>query len=218
MNTNDDVLFRQSLAGLAAGLAARTAPWPDRPFVVAIDGPGCCGKSTLTELLVGLLDAAVLATDDFHEHRGFIREPHAALPYRRWTDLCDAVGLLAQGKAAIFQPIDWNECSLGEAITVEPRPVLIVDGIGSLHPDISGRADLKVWVDGRARGRMNRTARREGRDVASEWAPYVTLEQRYLATCKPWRHADIFVVGAQLGWENVRESFALLIEAGIPAA
>jgi cytidylate kinase len=91
-------------------------------------------------------------------------------------------------------------------------------GIGSLHPDISSRADLKIWVDGRARGRMNRTARREVRDVASEWAPYVILEQRYLATCKPWRHADIFVVGAQLDWENVRESFALLIEAGIPAA
>ena len=218
MSNFDEAEFRQSLAELAVGLAARAAPWPDRPFVVAIDGPGCCGKSTLTELLVELLDVAVLATDDFHEHRGFIREPDAPLPYRRWTALCDAVDLLAQGKAAIFQPIDWSDCSLGAAITVEPRHVLVVDGIGSLHRDISSRADLKIWVDGSARDRMNRTTRREGRDMASEWAPYVILEQRYLATCKPWRHADVFVAGAQLDWGNVRESFALLIEAGIPAA
>jgi uridine kinase len=218
MRDIDDAAFRRSLSSVASGLAARVLVPPEGPFVIAIDGPGCCGKSTLAELLLEHLDAAVLSTDDFHEPSGHAREAHAPLPYRRWSALCEAVDLLAHGNAATLQPIDWSDASLGPVVTIEARHILVVDGIGSLHPDIAGRANLKVWVDGHARNRMQRTTRREGRDMSVEWAPYVPLEQSYFATYKPWRNADVFVLGAQLHWGNVTESFALLIEAGVPAA
>jgi uridine kinase len=190
----------------------------DMAFVMAIDGPGCCGKSTLTELLLDRLDAASIGTDDFHEHEGFSRESDAPLPYRRWTDLRNAVGTLSRGTAARIRAIDWSDHSLGMPMTIEPRPVLIIEGIGSLHEDISGHADLKIWVDGHAASRMRRTAHREGRDMAEDWAPYVPLEQKYFATWRPWRQADVFVLGAELDWGNVRECFSHLIDSGCPAA
>jgi len=213
MQNFDELEFRQSLAGLADCLASRSTPRGGAPFVIAIDGPGCCGKSTLTELLLDRLDAASIGTDDFHEHHGFCREPDAPLPYRRWTDLRNAVGSLSRGVATSIQAIDWSDFSLGLHRTIQPRPVLIVDGIGSLHADISRHADLKVWVDGHAGNRMRRTAHREGRDMAQEWAPYVRLEHEYFATWRPWQRADVFVIGAELDWGNVRESFSHLIEA-----
>jgi len=218
MQNSVDPSFRRSLAGLADCLASGVTPSGGVPFVIAIDGPGCCGKSTLTELLLERLDAVSIGTDDFHEHEGFHREPDAPLPYRRWTDLRNAVADLSRGAATTFRSIDWSDHSLGAPMTIEPRPVLIVDGIGSLHADISRHADLKLWVDGHAGHRMRRTAQREGRDMTEEWAPYVRLEQKYFSTWKPWRQADVFVLGAQLDWENVRECFAHLIDAGIPAA
>jgi uridine kinase len=217
MHNFDDLAFRRSLAPLADCLASRMMPNDGVPFVVAIDGPGCCGKSTLTELLLDRLDAVSIGTDDFHEHEGFHREPDAPLPYRRWTDLRNAVGSLSRGGAATIQPINWSDRSLGMPTTIEPRPVLIVDGIGSLHADISRHADLKLWVDGHAGNRMRRTAHREGRDMTEEWAPYVRLEQEYFAAWRPWRQADVFVLGAELGWGNVRESFSHLIDSGSPA-
>ena len=54
--------------------------------------------------------------------------------------------------------------------------------------------------------------------MTQEWAPYVRLEQKYFATWRPWRQADVFVLGAELDWENVRESFSQLIDSGSPAA
>lgn len=213
MQNFDDFAFRRSLPGLADSLASRITPNGRAPFVIAIDGPGCCGKSTLTELLLDRLDAASIGTDDFHEHEGFRREPEVPLPYRRWTDLRNAVGSLSRGVATRIQAIEWSDLSLGAPTTIEPRPVLIVDGIGSLHADISRHADLKIWVDGHAGNRMRRTAHREGRDMAEEWAPYVRLEQEYFATWRPWRRADVFVIGAELDWGNVRESFSHLIDA-----
>jgi len=214
----DDLAFRQSLAPLADALASRFTRGGDLPFVMAIDGPGCCGKSTLTELLLDRLDAAAIGTDDFHEHQGFRREPDAPLPYRRWTELRNAVDSLSRGAATTIQAIDWHTRRLGMPMTIEPRPALIVEGIGSLHEDISRHADLKVWVDGHAGNRMRRTALREGRDMAEEWAPYVALEQKYLATWRPWRQADVFVLGADLDWANLRDSFSHLIDSGRPAA
>jgi pantothenate kinase-related protein Tda10 len=80
MHNFDDLAFRRSLAPLADCLASRMMPNDGVPFVVAIDGPGCCGKSALTELLLDRLDAVSIGTDDFHEHEGFHREPDAPLP------------------------------------------------------------------------------------------------------------------------------------------
>ena len=213
-----DLAFRRSLAGLADCLASRITPSGRVPFVFAIDGPGCCGKSTLTELLLERLDAVSIGTDDFHEHEGFHREPDSPLPYRRWTDLRNAVDDLARGVATTIRSIEWSDRSLGAPTTIEPRPALIVDGIGSMHTDVSRHADLTIWVDGHAGNRMRRTAHREGRDMAEEWAPYVRLEQEYFATWRPWRRADVFVLGAELDWGNLGECFSHLIDSGRPAA
>jgi uridine kinase len=218
MHNFEDIAFRRSLAPLVDSLASEVTPNGGVPFVITIDGPGCSGKSTLTELLLERLDAVSIGTDDFHEHEGFCREPGAPLPYRRWSDLRNTVGSLSRGVATTIRAIEWSDHSLGAPTTIEPRPVLIVDGIGSLHADISRHAHLKVWVDSQAGTRMRRTARREGRDMAEEWAPYVRLEQEYFATWKPWRHADVFVLGAELDWGNLAECFSHLIDSGRPAA
>jgi len=53
--------------------------------------------------------------------------------------------------------------------------------------------------------------------MTEEWAPYVRLEQKYFATSRPWRHADVFVLGAELDWGIVRESFSHLIDSASPA-
>jgi len=53
--------------------------------------------------------------------------------------------------------------------------------------------------------------------MTEEWAPYVRLEQEYFATSRPWRQADVFVLGAELDWGIVRESFSHLIDSASPA-
>ena len=116
-------------------------------YVVALDGPGCCGKSTLAE-----------------------------------------------------------------AITIAPRPLTIVEGIGALHPSLAPFVHYGIWLDGAASTRMARVAARDGHAEVPTWASYVRYEQAYLERCRPWRGADLWVFGAELPTSHGAHSFSTLIE------
>lgn len=182
-------------------------------LIVAIDGPGCCGKSTLGDRLVALTNAAVLGTDDFHLPRGAPQDPNSPLPYRRWTEFRAALELLASGKPARFRPIDWKSRGLLPEMTLQPERLILVEGIGSMHPSLASLVGYRIWVDGLAQTRLQRVACRDGADVAANWDEYIPFEQLYLENSRPWRQADLWVYGAELTPANAALSFSRLIEA-----
>jgi uridine kinase len=179
--------------------------------VVALDGFGCCGKSTLAQALSARTESVILETDDFQQPDGGEPEQDSPLRYRRWAALQAAAAALAQGRPARYAPIDWDAHQLAPEVTVEPRPVLIIDGIGSHALDLP-TAPLKIFVDGRAESRMWRVAARDGAQYAN-WDRYVAIEYDYFAWHQPWRTADLVVLGAELDFTNSSEGFARQIEA-----
>lgn len=198
----------------AAALASqlRAAARDRERFTIAIDGPGCCGKSTLAEALSPLLGAGVLGSDDFHRPHGAPVDASSPLGYRRWREFLDAATLLAKGEHATFRPIDWGTRALKAPVTIAPARILIVEGIGSLHPSLTPIVDYRIWVDGEAETRMARVAGRDGVLEVPRWSEYVAREQRYLETCKPWRGADVWVFGAGLTTRDAASSFSRRIE------
>ena len=182
-------------------------------FVVAIDGPGCCGKSSLADEILGYADdAAQLATDDFHMPRGSTPDSQGPLPYRRWAEFVQMVQRLVAGHEATFRPIDWKCRRLSAEVSVRPAPLLVIEGIGALHPDLAALVDYRIWVDGRADTRMERVRIRDGDSEVPNWHKYVAFEQRYLETFRPWSSADLWVFGADLAG-NASLSFSCRIDA-----
>jgi hypothetical protein len=184
--------------------------------VVALDGFGCCGKSTLAQALAARTDAVILETDDFHQPANGVVEPDSPLRYRRWRALQAAAVALANGQSACYAPIDWDSHQLAPEVTVQPRPVLIIDGIGS-HVLALPTAPLRIFVDGRADSRMARVAARDGSQYAN-WDHYVAIELGYFARFRPWRSSDLFVLGAELDFSTSGAGFARCMESGAFAA
>jgi hypothetical protein len=179
-------------------------------LIIAIDGFGCCGKSTLAQALAQHMDGLILETDDFQQPDGGTIEPDSPLSYRRWTSLQATVTTLANGRAACYAPIDWGTHRLGAELEVMPKARLIIDGIGAHALGLPAHA-LRVFVDGRAESRMQRVAARDGAQFA-DWDRYVAIELSYFRRFTPWRTADVFVLGAELTFGNSREGFARRME------
>ena len=167
---------------LAAEVALRVAA--NGRAVVALDGFGCCGKSTLAQALAACTDAVILETDDFHQPADGVIEPDSPLRYRRWRALQAAAVALAHGHTTRYAPIDWDTHCLAPERVVQARPVLIIDGIGS-HALTLPTAPLRIFVDGHAESRMARVAARDGSQYAN-WDHYVAIELGYFARNRPW--------------------------------
>lgn len=202
--------FERLADQLAVEVSLRVAA--DARAVVALDGFGCCGKSTLAQALAARTDAVILETDDFHQPDDGVIEPDSPLRYRRWRALQAAATALACGQSVRYAPIDWDTHRLAPDVVVHARPVLIIDGIGS-HALMLPTPPLRIFVDGRAASRMARVAARDGSQYA-DWDRYVAIELGYFARNQPWRSADLIVLGAELDFGNSREGFVRRMESG----
>lgn len=126
--------------------------------VVAIGGPSCSGKSTLVEALRacwGPEYTAVLPIDAYYRD-------HAHLPMEErmkcnfdapetidWALLTDQLAEIIAGNAIERPVYDYTTHTRAkERIRLEPRPILILEGLFALWPDALRRlAAARVYVD-----------------------------------------------------------------------
>ena len=166
-----------------------------RPRIVAVDGRGGGGKTTLADRLLRVLPgAAVVHSDDVAWH-------HSRFG---WDDLMVAGVLepLHAGRGVHFQPPAWPGRGRDGHIDVaaEAQTVLI-EGVGVSRRTLAPLLDVAVWVQsdyGEARRRgLHRDMLTPGRDELSalqEWYEWEAEEVPFLLDDRPWERAD-FIVG-----------------------
>ena len=182
-------VFARSLADAAP---ARTS----RPLVVAVDGRGGSGKTTLAARLCRLLPAAaVVHTDDvawWHSRFG-------------WDDLMIA-GVLEplQRSGRRYRPPAWDARGRPGHIEVPAAArVVLIEGVGASRRTLADRLDVAVWVQsdyGEAKRRgIDRDMRTRGldEDVAlREWDEWEAEEVPFLLEDRPWERADVIAASA----------------------
>lgn len=182
------------LASVAAELVAGLGPGRR---VLAVDGRGGAGKSTLAgRLAAALPDAAVVGTDDIAWNHSIFG----------WADaLVDGVlRPFRAGSAVSYRPPGWVRHGREGAVEVaDSVRLLIIEGVGASRREVTEWLDASCWVQSDFA-----EAERVGiaRDIASGvngdaeatvafWHTWMAEELPFFARDRPWERADLILAG-----------------------
>lgn len=170
------------------GLAQARPPTLGSGRLVCIDGPGGSGKSTLADALVGLEPAGrVVHMDDLYDGwEGLARVS---------DQLASLLLPLAEDRPGSYQRYDWHGRAFAETVTVEPVPLLVVEGVGSAAAAYSALATVVVWVEAPREQRLRRGLARDGEELRGQWVRWRADEARLFASEDTRRRADVVVDG-----------------------
>jgi uridine kinase len=158
--------------------------------IVAIDGRGGAGKSTLAEGLAKELNAEILHTDDFASWEDtmgwwplFIKEVIEPIK--------------AGAKILSYKRSSWAPDHHPEPVKDQPvTPIMILEGVRSSRKELRPYITYTIWVETPKELCLKRGLERDGQDKLEQWQKWFTEEDKYIARDNPRAHADIEISGA----------------------
>lgn len=186
--------------------------------IIGIAGGTGSGKTTVVKKLVAALPpdyVAVVPLDSYYNDTSHLTlDERHAINFDHpdafdWKLLTQQVNELRQGKAIEQPTYSYLICNrLPETIHIEPKPVIIIEGIMTLiNKRLRDMMDLKVFVDCDGDERLIRNIQR---DTIDRGRTVSMVVDRYLAVLKPMheqfieptkRFADIII---PQGGENLK--------------
>ena len=193
----------------AAPLPAAAAPLPPPlpataagVLVLAIDGHGGAGKSTIAAAVAAAAGAALVHTDDF------FHQPRRGGGLTGYYDLArlreQAIEPLAAGRAATFRRFDWASGGglLPAPVTTGPAALVIVEGVLAAAPALADVVGRSVLVDTPEPERLRRLrARIAPPDWDTDW---LAAEQAYFRDVRPPSSFDLVLPGGRPAGQPAR--------------
>ena len=178
--------------------------------IIGIAGGTGSGKTTVVKKIVEALPphyVAVVPLDSYYnENKGMTDEERHAINFDHpdafdWKLLISHVNELRHGRAVEQPTYSYIICNrLPETIHVEPKKVIIIEGIMTLiNKKLRDMMDLKIFVDADPDERLIRVIQRDvverGRTAEAVMERYTRIlkpmHQQFIEPCK--RYADLIV-------------------------
>lgn len=174
-------------------------------FIIAIDGLGGAGKSSLARSIVASVpEAKHFEYDWFHLPKAEVRDD-SRYDYSRLQR--EVLEPFRQGQRSFeFLRYNWGYLSgspdgfAAEPVRVSDVDILVLEGCGVLTPILSECYDIRIWVDTPAEEALARGTRRDieeyGLDpdkVTSAWAEWTLWEAEALRRDNRRLRAALFV-------------------------
>jgi uridine kinase len=181
-----------SLHLLVLGASEARAPAGVETRIIAIDGPGGAGKTSLAAWLADELGVtAVIHTDDFASRDN---------PVHWWPSLIEhALKPLAAGVVARYEPTAWG----GEArpqTVIEPGGTVLLEGVSAARSAFRPYLAYTVWVETDRGVRVGRGIDRDGEGSRGQWERWMKEEDEYIRRERPAEHVDLVLPGDQDLW------------------
>lgn len=162
------------------------------PALVGVDGPSGSGKSTFAGRLSDTFDdVAVIPLDDFVS----------------WSDLdrwwprleVQVLDPLSRCVPARYQQRDWKNDPRGTSLAgwrvVEPKRVVILEGVTATRQAISDRLTLAIWVEAPQDLRLTRGVSRDGDHMRDRWVEWMQREEAFFTADGTRQRAHVIVAG-----------------------
>ena len=175
------------------------------PVIVAVDGRSAAGKTTLSWELKKELGCNVIHMDDFFlrpEQRTGERldEPGGNVDRERFIE--EVMKPLKAGKAFSYRVFDCKSMTLTDSVHVEPRPVTVVEGAYSCHPDMWDDYNLRIFLNIEPGEQLRRIMLRNGEETAKMFCDrWIPLEERYFAAYHIMERCDLRFDSDKGFWE-----------------
>ncbi|HAX72431.1 MAG TPA: uridine kinase [Firmicutes bacterium] len=169
-----------------------------KPFcLVAIDGGGGAGKTTLANVLnTKFLACSVVHMDDFYLPR--LKRPivkSIASDYDVSRLKVQVLEPLINKKIARYERYDWELDNLVECHEVIPSGLIVIEGCYSMCEALSQYYDLTIFVKTNDTQRLIRGIERDGEDKVSFWLAWMEDEASYFESQNPEEKADYVIKG-----------------------
>ncbi len=170
-------------------LASHRDPTLGRGRLICIDGPAGSGKTTLAGAVADLAAARLVHMDDLYPGWSGLPEIDAQLG--------DLLLPLAAGGAGSYRRYDWVAEDFAETVSVDPAPLLVLEGVGSGAGRFADLVTVLVWVEAPHDVRMRRGIARDGDAFAPFWEQWATDEVALFTRERTRERADVVVDGTR---------------------
>lgn len=160
----------------------------NKKTTIAIDGNSGSGKSSLSSLLSAIYDCNIFHMDDFflapeQKTTKRLSEAGGNVDYVRFKN--EVITPLMQNVPFKYQIFDCKQGNLSDWINVSPKPLNIIEGVYSLHPNYNTFYDIKIFLYTDSITQSQRILHRNGEYMLQrfqkEWIP---LENHYFTQLK----------------------------------
>ena len=179
------------LSTIVGAVLART---DKSPVIIAIDGPSASGKTSFANSIERDFDCNVFRMDDF------FLTPERKTPERLatpggnvdWEGFKENVlENIMKGKPFTYQKYNCQTGKYTTSETIQPKRLNIVEGVYSMHPELSGYYEYKIFLDVSREKQLARILARSNERMLQrfkrEWIP---LEDLYFETFSTRTKAD----------------------------
>ena len=159
--------------------------------IVAVDGPGGAGKSSLAAYLARVLPAPIIHTDDFASWNN---------PVDWWPELFEKVlAPLAAGRSARYTHTSWDGTKMKEVV-IEPANFVVLEGVTASRAAFRPYLTYSIWIETSRELRLRRGLHRDGEGARADWDRWMAQEDVYLDQEQPAEHADLILPGDRDLW------------------
>lgn len=163
---------------------------------IAIDGRCGSGKTTLANKLKAYFDCHIFHMDDFYlqeyqRTQERYTEPGGNVDRERFKK--EVLEPLQHHQDVLYRPFDCSTMSISEGTLYSYKPINIIEGSYSCHPELIDAYDLSIFVDIDETLRLKRIEKRNGKEALDmfikKWIP---LEEKYFSSFDIQNHCDFY--------------------------